>query len=313
MIASKAARPERGPAASARVEDDDRVGVAVAGVRDDRDLHRVRRRRSPRSRPAGPAAGGSARRRPPAGSSRGPRSPGTSARRAAMNISPSSASSVTKTSFAPAAAQAASMTSISAAQAAPGASDWAISIAPALAVQAHRPVVLDRVDRRRRPSAPSSRRAASRRWRPPRRPPPATVGKVATSVDRAPWAGISRRIARVTMPRVPSLPTNSLTSDSPATSLIRLPPSRDQGAVGQHHVEAEHVVGGHPVLDAAQPAGVGGDVAADRADLVRRRVGRVPQSVLRGRGLHLGVEGPRLDHRDPGGDVDLDRPASAPG
>ena len=52
-----------------------------------------------------------------------------------------------------------------------------------------------------------------------------TDGKVATRVDRMPWAGISRRIARVTMPSVPSLPTNSLTSDSPAASLIRLPPS----------------------------------------------------------------------------------------
>ena len=51
-----------------------------------------------------------------------------------------------------------------------------------------------------------------------------SVGKVATRVDRAPWAGISRRMARVTMPSVPSLPTNSLSSDNPATSLIRLPP-----------------------------------------------------------------------------------------
>ena len=52
-----------------------------------------------------------------------------------------------------------------------------------------------------------------------------TVGNVATIVDRAPWDGTNRRIARVTMPSVPSLPTKSLVSDSPATSLIRLPPS----------------------------------------------------------------------------------------
>ena len=49
---------------------------------------------------------------------------------------------------------------------------------------------------------------------------------------------------------------------------------RDQGAVGEHHVEAEDVVGGHAVLHAAQAAGVGGDVAADGADLVRT-TGRV--------------------------------------
>ena len=53
---------------------------------------------------------------------------------------------------------------------------------------------------------------------------PRTVAKLATRVDLAPWAGTSRRIARVTMPSVPSLPTNSLSSDRPATSLIRLPP-----------------------------------------------------------------------------------------
>ena len=82
----------------------------------------------------------------------------------------------------------------------------------------------------------------------------------------------------------------------------------DLGAVREHHVEAEHVVRGHPVLDAAQPAGIGGDVAADRADLVRGRVGRIPQAV-RGRGcLQLGIERTRLDHRDAGRGVDLDPP-----
>ena len=111
----------------------------------------------------------------------------------------------------------------------------------------------------------------------------------------------------MTTPRVPSLPTNSLSSDSPATSLIRLPPSVHQRAVGEHDVEAEHVVGGDAVLHAAEPAGVGGDVAADRADLVRRRVGRVPEPVLRGGRLDLGVERARLDDRDLAVGVDLDR------
>ncbi len=51
-----------------------------------------------------------------------------------------------------------------------------------------------------------------------------TVANDATSVDLAACAGTSRRMARVTMPSVPSLPTKSLSSDSPATSLIRRPP-----------------------------------------------------------------------------------------
>ena len=53
------------------------------------------------------------------------------ARRAATNSSPSSGSVVTNTSLAPAVVQAAAMISTSAAHAAPGASDWAMSIAPA--------------------------------------------------------------------------------------------------------------------------------------------------------------------------------------
>ena len=122
-----------------------------------------------------------------------------------------------------------------------------------------------------RPSSTTARAAA------------AASAKSATRVALGGCAGTSRRIARVMMPSVPSLPTKSFSSGRPATSLIRLPPRRDQAAVGQHHVEAEHVVGGHAVLHAAQPAGVGGDVAADRADLVRRRVRRVPQTVARPR------------------------------
>ena len=118
------------------------------------------------------------------------------------------------------------------------------------------------------------------------------VGKAATSVAPVRCAGTSLRIARVTMPSVPSLPTNSLSSDSPATSLIRSTSQRHQRAVRQHHVEPEHVVGGDAVLHAAQPARVGGDVAADGADLVRRRVGRIPEAVLGGRGLDVHVEGP---------------------
>jgi len=49
-------------------------------------------------------------------------------------------------------------------------------------------------------------------------------GKLPTSVAFDGCSGISRRIARVMIPRVPSLPTKSLSSESPATSLICRPP-----------------------------------------------------------------------------------------
>ena len=68
--------------------------------------------------------------------------------------------------------------------------------------------------------------------------------------------------------------------------------------VGQHRGQVEHVVAGGAVLDGAQAAGVGGDVAADRAGLLAG-VGRVHEAVRGGvggqvaqahAGLHAHVE-----------------------
>ena len=148
------------------------------------------------------------------------------------------------------------------------------------AVEAHRPVVLDGVDRgpvhqlhQRRPqrstaSATTASAAAC------------TVGNVATSVDRAacgrhqpqdrPGDDAERALAA----------DEQLEQREPGDVLDPLAAEGDQRAVGEHDVEAEHVVGGDAVLHAAQAAGVGGDVAADRADLERRRVRRVPEAVL---------------------------------
>ena len=54
-----------------------------------------------------------------------------------------------------------------------------------------------------------------------------------------------------------------------------LPPSCTTVAVGQHDLQAGHVVGREAVLEAVRAAGVLGHVAADRADDLARRVGRV--------------------------------------
>ena len=81
----------------------------------------------------------------------------------------------------------------------------------------------------------------------------------------------------------------------------------DQGPIGEHHIEPEHVVGRDAVLHAAQSARIRRDVAADRADFVRRRVRRIPQAMLSRRRLDFGIEGTGLDHGDSGSDVDLDR------
>ena len=55
------------------------------------------------------------------------------------------------------------------------------------------------------------------------------------------------------------------------------PAEGDHLAVGQHDLEPGDVVGGEPVLEAVRAAGVLGDVAADRAHDLARRVGRVEE------------------------------------
>ena len=51
----------------------------------------------------------------------------------------------------------------------------------------------------------------------------------------------------------------------PGDALGGAPAAAQHLAVGEHDRQAEDVLGGDAVLDAAHAAGVGGDVAADRA------------------------------------------------
>ena len=125
----------------------------------------------------------------------------------------------------------------------------------------------------------------------------ATESNDATTVQPRCCGGSSFSVTSVTTPSVPSLPTNNFVRLSPATSFSRGPPRRTAVPSASTTCMPEHVVGRHAVLHAAQAAGVGGDVAADAADLVRRRVGRIPQPVLGDGLLDLGVEQPRLRRR----------------
>ena len=300
---------ERRPGARVRVGvrgvvDDDRVGVAVAGVSHDRDLDVVLRRDG---RDRVEQVGQQRHRRADVlEQQRAARSSaGNDIRRARTNISPSSASSVTNTS-APCVSQAARITSTSWLRDAPGASDWATSSAPAERSSPIGLEVLDGVDRRtihqlqhrgphRRPHGDHGvgGRAHGRERRHQRRP----RGLRRHQPQDRPRDDAERALAA----------HEQLEQRQPRHVLDPLAAEGDEGAVGEHDVEAEHVVGGDAVLHAAQAAGVGGHVAADRADLERRRVGRVPQAVLGSGRLDLGVEGARLDDRDLAGGVDLDR------
>ena len=69
-------------------------------------------------------------------------------------------------------------------------------------------------------------------------------------------------------------------------------------AVGHDHFEAEHVVGGHAVLERVRAAGVVGDVAADGARLLAGRIGGVVVAAWGHRVGEVQVDQPRLHHRD---------------
>ena len=81
---------------------------------------------------------------------------------------------------------------------------------------------------------------------------------------------------------------------------------RDELAVGEHDVGGEHVVDGEAVLEAVGAARVLGDVAADRADLLARRVGRVVEAVRGDRARDVEVGHARLDDHPAAVEVDLE-------
>ena len=92
----------------------------------------------------------------------------------------------------------------------------------------------------------------------------------------------------------------------PRHALRGAPPEAHDLPGRRDHFQRQHVVACHPVLHAAQPAGVRGDVAADRRQGGAGRVGRVPQVVLGGGRAQIVVHHAGLDDRQPLAGVDLD-------
>src|SRR3954466_9353735 len=78
------------------------------------------------------------------------------------------------------------------------------------------------------------------------------------------------------------------------------------GRAADNRLQAEHVVAGDPVFEAAQATGVRGDIAADRGPRRAGRVGRVPEAVLGDRGLQVVVHHSGFHHRDQVVGVDLE-------
>ena len=137
-------------------------------------------------------------------------------------------------------------------------------------------------------------------------PAASRVAKKASIVTFGGGAGRRRSVASVTMPSVPCEPTNEVRQRVAGHVLDVATAGADDAAVGEDDLERQHRVAGDAVLHAAQAAGVGADVAADRAELVARRVRRVEEALVCDRGLEIGVDDARL-RRSPRGCRDRSR------
>ena len=76
--------------------------------------------------------------------------------------------------------------------------------------------------------------------------------------------------------------------------------------IRQDHGQAEHIVAGHAVFQAARTAGVAGDIPADGRMADAGRVGRVEKSHLFDLGLQVGGDDPRFGADGGVGRVDLE-------
>ena len=111
--------------------------------------------------------------------------------------------------------------------------------------------------------------------------PAASVeSNAASSVWTASGRGRIRSATSVTMPSVPSEPTTTPSRSRPGASGTACP-SCAMRPSGSTNVAASTWWIGEAVLQAVRAAGVLRDVAADRADLLARRVGRVVVAVRR--------------------------------
>ncbi len=105
-------------------------------------------------------------------------------------------------------------------------------------------------------------------------------------------------------------PERALGADEHAEQIGPLVPDRqlDQLTVGQHDLRRQDVVDREAVLQAVRAARVLRDVAADRADLLRGRVGRVVEAVIGDGARDVEIGDTRLDHDMAAVGVDLEHP-----
>ncbi len=132
------------------------------------------------------------------------------------------------------------------------------------------------------------------------------LSKKATSVRVDSGTGTTRSQTMVAMPR------GAVGADERAeqvvAGLVELRPTEmDHLTIGQDDFQPGDVVRGEPVLEAVRATRVLGDVAADRAHDLARRVGRV-EEVRRHSHRDRHVGDPRLDAHPPVVEVDVEHP-----
>ena len=85
----------------------------------------------------------------------------------------------------------------------------------------------------------------------------------------------------------------------------------DDAAVGQHHLQAQHVIGGDAVGQGVRAAGVFRDVAADGAGALAGRIGRVEVAVRFDGAGDIEIDHAGLHHRALVLQIDLQDPVHA--
>ena len=139
------------------------------------------------------------------------------------------------------------------------------------------------------------------------------VGGVVDRLEDAEQGAIRLGVAGDAHPRLGRDAEGPLAADDDAGQVVagvvlRRPADLDDLAVGQHELQTEDVVDRDAVLQRVRPAGVGGDVAADGAGPLARRVGGV---VVARRLQVIGqpdVDDARLDHGVAVAEVDFEDP-----
>ena len=110
-------------------------------------------------------------------------------------------------------------------------------------------------------------------------PPWSTEGKPISTARAVSGFCRMRTVTSVTTPSRPSEPVIR-PEQVVAVGVEMLAAEPDHVAVGQHHLQAEHVVGGEAVFQAVHAARVLGDVAADGAGDLRGGVGGVVEALV---------------------------------